>query len=95
MWNRHVPGLGSRPADPGDKRGVATQPARPLRVDFSEEELNASFQKWDQLYGWTERYRNYVQDPSVVIHDGRLVLATEEGVQEPVGAGDIVHLRPA
>ncbi|MGC9535508.1 biotin--[acetyl-CoA-carboxylase] ligase [Streptomyces sp. UG1] len=27
--------------------------------------------------------------------DGRLVLATEEGVQEPVGAGDIVHLRLA
>ncbi|TFV32858.1 biotin--[acetyl-CoA-carboxylase] ligase [Streptomyces sp. T1317-0309] len=27
--------------------------------------------------------------------DGRLVLATENGMQEPVGAGDIVHLRPA
>jgi BirA family biotin operon repressor/biotin-[acetyl-CoA-carboxylase] ligase len=27
--------------------------------------------------------------------DGRLVLATEEGVQQPVGAGDIVHLRSA
>ncbi|MGP2440479.1 biotin--[acetyl-CoA-carboxylase] ligase [Streptomyces sp. JW3] len=27
--------------------------------------------------------------------DGRLVLATEDGVREPVGAGDIVHLRPA
>jgi BirA family biotin operon repressor/biotin-[acetyl-CoA-carboxylase] ligase len=27
--------------------------------------------------------------------DGRLVLATEEGMQEPVGAGDIVHVRPA
>ncbi|TLS40115.1 biotin--[acetyl-CoA-carboxylase] ligase [Streptomyces montanus] len=27
--------------------------------------------------------------------DGRLVLATVEGVQQPVGAGDIVHLRPA
>jgi len=27
--------------------------------------------------------------------DGRLILATAEGVQEPVGAGDIVHLRPA
>lgn len=27
--------------------------------------------------------------------DGRLVLATEEGVQEPVGAGDVVHLRSA
>ncbi|MEU8685608.1 biotin--[acetyl-CoA-carboxylase] ligase [Streptomyces sp. NPDC048611] len=27
--------------------------------------------------------------------DGRLVLATADGVQQPVGAGDIVHLRPA
>ncbi|NUP24285.1 MAG: biotin--[acetyl-CoA-carboxylase] ligase [Streptomyces sp.] len=27
--------------------------------------------------------------------DGRLVIATENGVQEPVGAGDIVHLRLA
>ncbi|MFF1659542.1 biotin--[acetyl-CoA-carboxylase] ligase [Streptomyces sp. NPDC058255] len=27
--------------------------------------------------------------------DGRLVIATEEGVQEPVGAGDVVHVRPA
>ncbi|CAM5263142.1 biotin--[acetyl-CoA-carboxylase] ligase [Streptomyces spiroverticillatus] len=26
--------------------------------------------------------------------DGRLVLATAEGVQQPVGAGDVVHLRP-
>ncbi|MEU3709155.1 biotin--[acetyl-CoA-carboxylase] ligase [Streptomyces catenulae] len=26
--------------------------------------------------------------------DGRLILATEDGVQQPVGAGDIVHLRP-
>ena len=26
--------------------------------------------------------------------DGRLVLATEEGMQEPVGAGDVVHVRP-
>ncbi|GCD35258.1 biotin--[acetyl-CoA-carboxylase] ligase [Streptomyces chrestomyceticus JCM 4735] len=27
--------------------------------------------------------------------DGRLVLATEEGMQQPVAAGDIVHVRPA
>ncbi|MYT33387.1 MULTISPECIES: biotin--[acetyl-CoA-carboxylase] ligase [unclassified Streptomyces] len=27
--------------------------------------------------------------------DGRLVLATADGVQQPVDAGDIVHLRPA
>ncbi|WP_251094674.1 biotin--[acetyl-CoA-carboxylase] ligase [Streptomyces sp. Caat 7-52] len=27
--------------------------------------------------------------------DGRLIIATDNGVREPVGAGDIVHLRPA
>ncbi|QTE00533.1 biotin--[acetyl-CoA-carboxylase] ligase [Streptomyces cyanogenus] len=27
--------------------------------------------------------------------DGRLIIATDQGMQEPVGAGDIVHLRPA
>ncbi|RMB87731.1 biotin--[acetyl-CoA-carboxylase] ligase [Streptomyces shenzhenensis] len=27
--------------------------------------------------------------------DGRLVLATQEGIQQPVSAGDIIHLRPA
>ncbi|MEU7410701.1 biotin--[acetyl-CoA-carboxylase] ligase [Streptomyces sp. NPDC042638] len=27
--------------------------------------------------------------------DGRLIIATEDGVQQPVGAGDIMHLRPA
>ncbi|MFJ6695866.1 biotin--[acetyl-CoA-carboxylase] ligase [Streptomyces sp. NPDC091272] len=27
--------------------------------------------------------------------DGRLVIGTADGVQQPVGAGDIVHLRPA
>ncbi|MFD4634989.1 biotin--[acetyl-CoA-carboxylase] ligase [Streptomyces sp. NPDC058284] len=39
--------------------------------------------------------RSVVGEAVAVDGDGRLVLATEEGVQEPVGAGDIVHLRPA
>ncbi|GAB2867533.1 biotin--[acetyl-CoA-carboxylase] ligase [Streptomyces deserti] len=39
--------------------------------------------------------RAVVGEAVAVDGDGRLVLATEEGVQEPVGAGDIVHLRPA
>jgi len=34
-------------------------------------------------------------EAAAVDGDGRLVLATAEGVQQPVGAGDIVHLRPA
>lgn len=39
--------------------------------------------------------RSTVGEAVAVDGDGRLVLATEEGVREPVGAGDIVHLRPA
>ncbi|TVZ93503.1 biotin--[acetyl-CoA-carboxylase] ligase [Streptomyces sp. BK340] len=39
--------------------------------------------------------RALVGEAVAVDGDGRLVIATERGVQEPVGAGDIVHLRPA
>ncbi|MER6128458.1 biotin--[acetyl-CoA-carboxylase] ligase [Streptomyces sp. NPDC001795] len=39
--------------------------------------------------------RSITGEAVAVDGDGRLVLATEDGVQEPVGAGDIVHLRPA
>ncbi|MFJ5640276.1 biotin--[acetyl-CoA-carboxylase] ligase [Streptomyces sp. NPDC093223] len=39
--------------------------------------------------------RALVGEAVAVDGDGRLVIATKDGVQEPVGAGDIVHLRPA
>ncbi|MGC3002688.1 biotin--[acetyl-CoA-carboxylase] ligase [Streptomyces sp. G35A] len=39
--------------------------------------------------------RSVVGEAVAVDGDGRLVIATGEGVQEPVGAGDIVHVRPA
>lgn len=39
--------------------------------------------------------RSLVGEAVAVDGDGRLVLATEDGVREPVGAGDIVHLRSA
>ncbi|WP_371243030.1 biotin--[acetyl-CoA-carboxylase] ligase [Streptomyces pimonensis] len=37
--------------------------------------------------------RELVGEAVAVDGDGRLVLATREGVQEPVGAGDIIHVR--
>ncbi|MFH8800241.1 biotin--[acetyl-CoA-carboxylase] ligase [Streptomyces sp. NPDC017936] len=39
--------------------------------------------------------RSVVGEAVALDGEGRLVIATEAGVQEPVGAGDIVHLRPA
>ncbi|WP_328553774.1 MULTISPECIES: biotin--[acetyl-CoA-carboxylase] ligase [unclassified Streptomyces] len=37
--------------------------------------------------------RSIVGEAVAVDGDGRLVIATQDGVQEPVGAGDVVHLR--
>ncbi|MFF3767705.1 biotin--[acetyl-CoA-carboxylase] ligase [Streptomyces sp. NPDC001922] len=39
--------------------------------------------------------REIVGEAVAIDGDGRLVLATDAGVQQPVGAGDIVHLRSA
>ncbi|MGP3985132.1 biotin--[acetyl-CoA-carboxylase] ligase [Streptomyces sp. KR80] len=39
--------------------------------------------------------RELIGEAVAVDGDGRLVLATKDGVQQPVGAGDIVHLRAA
>ncbi|MEV5850689.1 biotin--[acetyl-CoA-carboxylase] ligase [Streptomyces sp. NPDC051985] len=39
--------------------------------------------------------RSLVGEAVAIDGDGRLVIATGQGVQQPVGAGDIVHLRPA
>jgi BirA family biotin operon repressor/biotin-[acetyl-CoA-carboxylase] ligase len=39
--------------------------------------------------------RELIGEAVAVDGDGRLVLATKEGVQQPVGAADIVHLRAA
>ncbi|MEY2245633.1 biotin--[acetyl-CoA-carboxylase] ligase [Streptomyces sp. SAS_267] len=39
--------------------------------------------------------RSIVGEAVALDGDGRLVIATADGVQEPVGAGDVVHLRPA
>jgi BirA family biotin operon repressor/biotin-[acetyl-CoA-carboxylase] ligase len=37
--------------------------------------------------------RTIVGEAVAVDGDGRLVIATEDGVREPVGAGDVIHLR--
>ena len=37
--------------------------------------------------------RSIVGEAVAVDGDGRIVIATEDGVQEPVGAGDVIHLR--
>ena len=75
----------------GDKRPAASQRFTQLKVSFTEDELNASFQKWDQLYHWTDRYKKYVQDPSIVLHEGKIIVA---GNSEEVGTVVSLHFDP-
>jgi hypothetical protein len=57
----------------------ATQPASLPKgthaVAFSENELNALFQKWSQFNGWDDRLAKYVSDPVIAVRAGNLVLA--------------------
>ena len=81
----------TQPADPSDRRPAATQTASTRRVTFSEEELNGFFNKWDRLYGWTERYKHHITDPGIVLHDGRIVVA---GNSAELGTVVSIHFDP-
>jgi hypothetical protein len=58
-------------------RGV-TQPATmpgATTFSFTDDELNALFEKWSDLYSWKDVLSRVVQDPMIVLDDGRLILA--------------------
>ena len=63
----------SSPPSTGPATTQATRPS--LTVTFSEQELNAAFEKWETAYGWRESYGTYITDPRIVLHEGRLIVA--------------------
>jgi hypothetical protein len=44
---------------------------------LSQDELNALFDKWSALYGWSNKYSEFVEDPALILRDGRLILAAK------------------
>src|SRR5438105_3370163 len=48
---------------------------RSLTVTFTEQELNAAFEKWETAYDWRDAYGAYISDPRIVLHEGRLIVA--------------------
>ncbi len=75
---------------------VATRPAtttiagRPFTVSFTEGELNALFQQWSRNH-WEEKIGQYVNDPALILRDGRLILA---GTVTDMGAVASFHFYP-
>lgn len=66
-------------------------PSESHSVAFSEDELNALFQKWSQFNGWNERLAKYVTDPVIALRGGNLILA---GKMKDIGAVASFHFKP-
>jgi hypothetical protein len=73
---------------------AATRPATmpgSYTVSFTQTELNAFFAKWDQWYGWSRRYQQYISEPAIVLRPGRVILA---GKVRDLGAIASFHFYP-
>jgi hypothetical protein len=71
---------------------AATKPAaNTTTVEFSEDELNAFFQKWVSKEGWADKFGKYVADPAIFLQDGRVILA---GTVKEMNALASAHFEP-
>lgn len=52
-----------------------TVPSVPITVSFSEDELNAFFDKWAVWNEWKAKYERHITEPVILLDDGRIVLA--------------------
>jgi hypothetical protein len=71
---------------------ATTRATRSHEITFSEAELNALLDKWSTIYGWGDRISEYLQDPQIVLNDGRLILA---GKLTQIGAVTSFQFHPA
>src|SRR5688572_21419221 len=79
----------------GASNGASTQGAAAAADEFTtaftEDELNAFFQKWSSVHRWDAHYGPYISDPAVVLRDGKLIFA---GTMKEIGAVASVHFLP-
>jgi hypothetical protein len=62
---------------------AARDPSTPFQIQFTDEELNAFFEKWVDINGRREAIAQYVTDPRLVLRDNQLILA---GTVKDLGA---------
>ena len=79
---------GIKPGAPGYVQ--APDPVRHLT--FTEAELNAVFNKWDDQMKWKQRYSHYVEDPVLVLQDEHLIMA---GTIKELDMLVSIHLTPS
>jgi hypothetical protein len=69
----------------------ATRPADAITIAFTEDELNAFFDKWSVFQNWKAAYDRYLEDPVVILQDGRIILA---GKVKELGLVASLHFAP-
>lgn len=62
-----------------------------ITMTFSEDELNAFFDKWSETAGWRDAYLKYLSNPVLVLKDGQLILA---GTVKNFDSVVSLHFRP-
>ena len=75
-------------------RGVTQPSAEPGATTFSftDDELNALFNKWAELHGWKDVMSRFVEDPMIVLQNGRIIFAGKVSLKN-VDTVVSVHLR--
>ncbi len=82
-----------------ERREGTTQQAiangEPIQISFTADELNAFFDKWSSFNGWDRKFETYIEDPQIVLHGGRLILAGKiRSIELLEGKVVSVHFEP-
>jgi uncharacterized protein YpmS len=72
---------GTESTVPNASRPGATASADTVTITFTAAELNSFFEKWSNFQNWKTQYEAYVTEPTIVLRDGRLILAAK--MKEP------------
>ncbi len=54
---------------------TSTSAATTFTVSFTQAEINAFFQQWEQARNWRQKYDKYLQDPMLALHQGQVIFA--------------------
>ncbi|HZZ43224.1 MAG TPA: hypothetical protein VFE58_09820 [Tepidisphaeraceae bacterium] len=77
--------------NPAPTTMAASQPANTTTIEFTEDELNAFFQKWVTSAGWADKFGKYVTDPAIFLQDNHVILA---GTIKEMNTLASVHFEP-
>jgi hypothetical protein len=80
-----------RAAERAAARRDLNDPVTSITVSFTDDELNAFFEKWAVVGDWKQAYERYVEDPIVIVRDGRIILA---GKVKELGVIASLHFEP-